>query len=174
MKRLTLLLLCISIWLPLQVVAVQAGDPAPAWQAFDLAGQPVRFPVIGAGRTTILVFWATWCPYCQVFMPHLAAIEADYRQQGVRVLAVNCKEDGREKGGDPIAYLRQHGYTFQAVLHGDPIAELYDVQFVPGLMIVGTDGQVIYRRKSTDLPAGREIAEFWNAEVRSVLDNYLH
>jgi thiol-disulfide isomerase/thioredoxin len=153
--------------------AVQAGDPAPAWQARDLDGYSVRFPEQARGRTTVLVFWATWCPYCQVFMPRLAGIESDYMTRGVRVLAINCKEDGRDKGGDPVAYLREHGYTFQAVLHGDAIAELYDVQFIPGLMIVGMDGQVIYRRKSTDLPAGREIAEFWDQEVRSVLDGYL-
>ena len=151
--------------------AVQAGDSAPPWQAQDLAGNTVTFPETDAGRTTVLVFWATWCPYCRVFMPYLPGIEADYRRQGVQVLAVNCKEEKGEE--DPAVYIQSHDYNFQTVLNGDAIATLYDVQFIPGLMIIGTDGKVVYRRKSTDLPAGREIAEFWNAEVRMVLDQYL-
>ena len=172
MKRLATLLVLISACLSLQMVfAVQAGDSAPAWQAQDLAGNTVTFPKTNAGQTTVLVFWATWCPYCRVFMPYLTGIETDYRQQGVRVLAVNCKEEKGEE--DPAVYIRSHDYNFQTVLDGDAIAKQYDVQFIPGLMIIGTDGKVVYRRKSTDLPAGREIAEFWNAEVRLVLDQYL-
>lgn len=172
MKRLATLLVLISACLPLQMVyAVQAGDIAPAWQAQDLDGTTINFPATAAGQTTVLVFWATWCPYCQVFMPYLPGIETDYRRQGVRVLAVNCKEEKGEE--DPTVYIRSHDYNFQTVMNGDAIAQLYDVQFIPGLMIIGTDGKVVYRRKSTDLPAGREIAEFWNAEVRMVLDQYL-
>ena len=172
MKRLALLIVPILFCLLQQMAfAVQAGDPAPVWQAQDLEGNTFTFPKTDAGQTTVLVFWATWCPYCRVFMPYLTGIETDYRQQGVRVLAVNCKEEKGEE--DPAVYIRSHDYNFQTVLNGDAIAKQYDVQFIPGLMIIGTDGKVVYRRKSTDLPAGREIAEFWNAEVRMVLDQYL-
>ena len=107
MLRIVLLVVLVAAYPVIRTAsAVQAGDPAPVWEARDLDGNALRFPVPGAGHTTVLVFWATWCPYCQVFMPHLAEIESDYRDRGVRVLAINCKEEGREKEGDPVAYLR--------------------------------------------------------------------
>lgn len=151
------------------VSAVQAGDPAPAWQARDMDGELIDFPV--KDRTTVMVYWATWCPYCRVFMPYLSGIEADYADKGVRVLAINTRE---EEDGDPVSYIKKNAYKFQTVLNGDNIAKSYSVHYIPGLLIIGRDGQVIYRRKSTDLPAGREVAEFWDSEVRTVLDEYLN
>jgi thiol-disulfide isomerase/thioredoxin len=157
--------------IPLQPArAVQAGDAAPVWQARDMLGNAVNFPDTGANQTTVMVFWATWCPYCQVFMPYLPGIETDYAAQGVQVLAINTRE---ETGGDPVTYMQTHSYNFTMIPHGDFIAEAYGVHYIPGLLIIGREGEVVYRRKSTDLPAGREIAEFWNEEVRAVLDQYL-
>ncbi len=57
-----------------------------------------------------------------------------------------------------------------AVADADPIAELYNVNFIPGLMVVDGSGQLTYRRRSTDLPAGKTVAEQWDGEVRAALD----
>jgi hypothetical protein len=35
---------------------------------------------------------------------------------------------------------------------------------------VDADGVIVYRRGWTELPAGREVAEFWDEQVRSALD----
>jgi thiol-disulfide isomerase/thioredoxin len=78
--------------------AVEAGDKAPAWRGKDLAGHEVIFPNASAEKTTVLVFWATWCNYCRAFMPYLAAIQQEYDDTNVQVLAVNAKEgDGEEE-----------------------------------------------------------------------------
>jgi len=150
--------------------AVQAGDMAPAWTGTDIDGNTVAFPNSDDGVTTVLVFWATWCFYCQAFMPNLVAIDKDYAERGVRIVAVNAKERGQ---GDPGVYMREHGYPFTTIIEGDEIAEQYAVKFIPGLMIVDSAGKVIYRRRSTDLPPGRKIAEFWESEVRKVLEQSL-
>jgi len=152
------------------VLAVQAGDTTPAWEARNIDGKNISFPGKGEEKTTVLVFWATWCPYCQVFMPYLPGIESDYRDRGVQVMAINIRE---EEDADPAAYIRSYGYTFDTFARKDEIAGLYSVHYIPGLLVIGKDGKVVYRRKSTDLPAGREVAEFWDSEVRTVLDEYL-
>ena len=166
-------LICTSFFalaMSFAVWSTEAGDVAPAWRGTDIDGREVVFPETDSGVTTVLVFWATWCPYCQAFMPNLAAIYEDYADRGVRIVAVNTKERGQ---GDPAAYMRDRGYPFVSVMDGDSIAEQYAVRFIPGLMIVDQNGKVIYRRKSTDLPAGRKIAEFWEGEVRAVLEKEL-
>ena len=150
--------------------AVLAGDAAPAWRGKDIDGREVVFPQTGDDVITVLVFWATWCPYCQAFMPNLVSIQQDYAARGVQVVAVNAKERGQ---GDPDVFMREHGYQFVTVVEGDEIAEQYAVRFIPGLLIVDSDGKVIYRRRSTDLPAGKKVAEFWEGEVRAVLDRAL-
>lgn len=147
--------------------AVEQGDAAPAWRASDFAGKPVAFPADMAGKPAVVVFWATWCPYCRAFMPYLKAIQADYAEQGVKIVAINAKEDGR---GDPAGYVRGLGFEPIAVANGDAIATQYGIQYIPGLLIVDGKGTVAYRRPWTDLPAGKTVAELWDGQVRAALD----
>jgi thiol-disulfide isomerase/thioredoxin len=150
--------------------AVEQGDVAPKWGASDFEGRMVLFPNVAQGKPAVLVFWATWCSYCKAFMPYLKDIEADYRDQGVSIVAVNAKEDGE---GDPERYIETLGFPLTAVRDGDRIAAQYAVEFIPGLMIVDGDGVVAYRRPWTDLPAGRTVAELWSEQVREALDSVL-
>jgi thiol-disulfide isomerase/thioredoxin len=167
-RNVTFVLAAVSIamWLD-TAAAVEKGDAAPAWQARDFAGHTVDFPAVAEGRPTVVVFWATWCPYCRAFMPYLKNIQADYAKHGVKVVAINAKEDGR---GDPKAYVQALGFTPIAVADGDEIAKAYGIQYIPGLLIVDGKGMVAYRRPWTDLPAGQTVAELWDAQVRTALD----
>jgi thiol-disulfide isomerase/thioredoxin len=152
---------------------VEAGDPAPAWRSENIAGQEVIFPGPSGRQVTVLVFWATWCNYCRAFMPYLAAIQEEYSHKNVQVLAVNAKEDdGEDESGaeDPRSYMDRNGYGLVTVLNGDAIAAAYAVEFIPGLFVVDASGMIIYRRGWTELPAGRKVAEFWDEQVRSVLN----
>jgi thiol-disulfide isomerase/thioredoxin len=147
--------------------AVEQGDVAPSWHATDFAGGSIDFPAVAAGKPAVIVFWATWCPYCRAFMPYLKGIQADYAAAGVKIVAINAKEDGR---GDPRAYVQGLGFTPIAVANGDEIAAAYGIQYIPGLLIVDGHGKVAYRRPWTDLPAGRTVAELWDEQVRTALD----
>ena len=166
LKRLVLIL-----WLCLNVAAAPAvdeGDIAPAWKGIDLIdGAQVEFPAVLDNKPAVLVFWATWCPYCKAFMPYVKEIQAEYAKQGIQIISFNALERGI---GDPKAYVDVLNFPLIAIAEADSIAEQYNVQFIPGLMIVNGDGMIVYRRKSTDLPAGKTVSEQWAAEVRLVLD----
>jgi thiol-disulfide isomerase/thioredoxin len=147
------------------------GDRAPSWRGTTFDGTEVSFPQLLDGKPTVVVFWATWCNYCKAFMPYLKEIQADYGTERINVLTVNAKEDGE---GDPARYVQDLGFPMIAVKEGDSIAAAYDVEFIPGLMIVGADGVVAYRRAWTDLPAGDTVANLWSLQVRSNLDALLN
>ena len=168
-RLLLITLLCISCtatgW------AVEAGDPAPAWTGSDIQGRSVSFPEVTGGKPAVMVFWATWCPYCKAFMPYLETIQRDYAADGVQIIAINALERGR---GDPKAYLESLDVPLLGILEGDAIATAYDVEFIPGLMVVDGAGMVTYRRAPTELPAGRTLAEIWDTEIREALDLALH
>jgi thiol-disulfide isomerase/thioredoxin len=113
--------------------------------------QPPGFTVIGAdgGRfsypddlegPTIVLFWATWCPYCKALMPHLQSILDEFPGQ-VRVLALNIREDA-----DPAAFLAEYGYDFQLVENADRAAELWGVKGTPGLFLADASGRVVFDR----------------------------
>lgn len=159
------------VWLCLLISTAQAveeGELAPAWKGVDLVdGSQVVFPDVLKDKPAVLVFWATWCPYCKAFMPYVKEIQADYAKYGVQIISFNALERGM---GDPKAYVDSMNFPLVAIADADSIAEQYNVQFIPGLMIVDGAGKIVYRRKSTDLPAGQTVSEQWANEVRQVLD----
>ena len=146
----------------------KVGAAAPSWRgAHLLDGSAIRFPEVLNGNPAVMVFWATWCPYCKAFMPYTEGIQQDYNDEGVQILTFNAKERGR---GDPRAYIESLGFPMVPVADADEIASLYGVEFIPGLMVVDGSGQIVYQRGWTDLPAGKKVAEQWNLEVRRALD----
>jgi thiol-disulfide isomerase/thioredoxin len=151
-----------------RVGAVQAGDAAPEWELTDGDGLEVAYPADASGAPSILFFWATWCPYCHAVMPYLEQIQEDYREAGVRIYAIDFKDDG-----DPVKHMAELGYEFTVLPLGDLVADDYNVWSAPGLIVVDGDGIVVYRRGTTRAPPGQAIAEFWDSEMRGALDTAL-
>lgn len=162
-----LVLLAIFMFGAVPVHGVDLGSAAPPWTGTDYSGNEVSFPSVTAGKPAVLIFWATWCPYCKAFMPYLGQIQKDYGEERINIVAVNAKERGI---GDPAAYVADLDFAVIAVADGDAIAEQYSVRFIPGLMIVDGNGIVAWKRASTDLPAGQTVAELWDSQVREQLD----
>ncbi len=166
-KKLSAIIL--SVLFSSALTGVQIGDVAPSWKGNNLVdGTQVKFPEVLNEKPAVLVFWATWCPYCKAFMPYAGRIQADYAGQGVQIVTFNALERGK---GDPKAYVDGLDFPLVAIAEADDIAKQYDVKFIPGLMVVDGEGSVIYRRGWTNLPAGSKVAEQWDGEVRAALDN---
>lgn len=151
-------------------MAVETGDFAPAFTGADEAGNEVVFPAAIDGKPTIMLFWATWCPYCKAFMPYLEQIQKDYGEEKINVILINHKERGE---GDPVAYTKNLDFKVTSVMNGDAIGDEWEINFIPGLMIAGADGRIAWQRESTDLPAGKKVGEFWDMQVRAQLDEML-
>jgi len=163
------LLIAAAMTWSMPALAVEQGDVAPKWQAENLQGETVSFPEVTEGRPTVLIFWATWCPYCKAFMPYLKKIHEDYRSERILIVLVNAKD----KDGDKDSYVDALGFPVVAIREGDAIAAEYGIRFIPGLMVVDGNGTVSYRRSSTDLPPGQTLAQLWSDQVRAALDQAL-
>ena len=169
MKNSVKILLSLVLLAPISTTyAVGPGDIAPPFTGTNLVdGKTVEFPALLQGKPAVVVFWATWCPYCKAFMPYAKDIQAEYADTGVQIVTLNSKERGR---GDPKAYVDSLDFPMLAIAEADAIGEAYSINFIPGLLVVDGEGQVVYRRRSTNLPAGKTVSAQWADEVRQVLD----
>ena len=84
------------------------GDTQLDWQspAVNLAdsdGQNLRYPDDLDGPAIVL-FWASWCPYCKALMPHLQSIVDEYDGE-IEILALNFRDDD-----DPREYISERGF----------------------------------------------------------------
>ncbi len=118
MLRRSILLVLVLSW-TLGASAVDTGKPAPAWHGTNFSGETVDFPAVIAGKPSVLIFWATWCPYCNAFMPYLRQIQEDYGSDKINIIAINAKERGI---GDPAAYVADLDFSVIDVAEGDDIA----------------------------------------------------
>lgn len=107
------------------------------WTLTNLAGEKVTLSSF-QGKPIILVFWATWCPYCKKLLPGLQTLHEKYQAKGLNIIAVNIREDWK-----PHVYWRNHQYTFEAVLAGDDIAEHYGIKGTPGIVFIAPNGKLL-------------------------------
>ncbi|MEO0971822.1 MAG: TlpA disulfide reductase family protein [Pseudomonadota bacterium] len=166
--------------LGLMATPATAND-APNWTLTDATGQEYSFHQEHPKGPSIVLFWATWCPYCKALMPHLQSMLEEYRgEQALRVYAISFREDG-----DPLKYLERQGFSFIAFPEGgDDVASAYDVSGTPGLFVVDAGGRIVLNlykvtaAMSTDpeweslnnrQKAARR-APYWGARIREALD----
>jgi thiol-disulfide isomerase/thioredoxin len=176
MKR-KILLSGLIVLLTFAAGASAENATAPNWTLYTPAGEPVELAKVSKNKPQIILFWATWCPYCKALMPHLQSVLLEYGDE-VGILAVNIKEDG-----DPVSRFEDAGFDFTLLLDGDAVADEYDIIGVPGVIIVDTRRQIRFDlRKLPGLeksPAGeklshgqaaKRLAPYWAAEIRKALD----
>ncbi|HEX4481323.1 MAG TPA: TlpA disulfide reductase family protein [Rudaea sp.] len=139
MRPLLLLLMC------LVSVPSFAADRAPAWEGKGADGKTVRFDPANRSKPAILLFWATWCPYCEKLMPTLQTLYDAAGKNRLDVYAIDIKDDG-----DPVKTLKERKQTFTLIRDGDDIAMLYHVKGTPGLFLVDAHGDIVYHAETSD------------------------
>jgi len=140
--------------------ATDGGGLVPDWTLARADGAPLNYYAHSAGRPAVILFWATWCPYCSKLMPHLEKLRQEFAPEDVNFYALNIWEDG-----DPVEYLKKNGYGFELLLEADEVAKTYGVRGTPALFVVGADREVLYVRRSGTSPTQVE------SDLRFVLGN---
>ena len=151
---------------------------APDWTLQSAGGETITLSEVAAEQPVIVLFWATWCPYCKSLMPHLQSVRLEYGDE-IRVLAVHFRDDK----GDPAEFMENAGYDFTVLPDGDEVAELNDIWGTPGILIIDRDMNVrfdLYSVPKLKLPTTGEspphlkraayLAPYWAAELRKALD----
>lgn len=95
------------------------------------------------GGPALVVFWASWCPVCQVELPKLNALFKDTKAGGLRVLAIGFA-DSEEK---IRSYVRTHPDIFDFPVLYDPhdrVAKRFGVIGTPTIYLINRHGDIEY------------------------------
>jgi len=160
--------------------AVMAADAPVSWTLETPTGNSVSFPDERDGPV-ILLFWATWCPFCKALMPHLQSIAYEFPDDALTIYAIHFRDDD----GDPVGYMRANGFDFAVLLDGGEVAAAYGVHATPGLLVFDGNNRKVFDIYAAmeefnaryTLPEGLKNrqkaarkAPFWAAEIRKALD----
>lgn len=95
------------------------------------------------GKYVLLDFWASWCPDCRKDIP---AVKAMYEKYGKNVVFIGVSFDtDRDRWAKCVA---DNGMTWRQVselkrMREAKIAQIYGVQWIPSMTLVGPDGKVV-------------------------------
>jgi thiol-disulfide isomerase/thioredoxin len=125
---------------------------APESSAANLEGKPLLpFTLPGldgkqvnsqsfVGSVVVLDFWATWCPTCIATLPELDGIYKNFKNQGVKVFAVNLQEekDAVQK------FINDTKLSIPVLMdsEGKVLSQYEPEAQLPFTMIIGKDGKV--------------------------------
>jgi len=91
------------------------------------------------GQPVLLLFFATWCPYCKAEMPSLEAVYQEYKDDGLVVLAIDSGEAASTVSNFGITY----DLTFPLLLDEDQaVNNLYNVDTLPRHFFIGRNGRI--------------------------------
>ena len=120
--------------------AEPAGPSAPNFTLQDVSGGNNVSLSDYRGHPVVIVFWATWCGYCEREMSSLKSVYNSYKDAGLIILAVNQGEPV----SDVRSYRKSHGLKFTVLL--DPkksTAKLYQVTGVPKNVFIDRNGRIV-------------------------------
>src|SRR4051812_23404998 len=74
---------------------VEVGAPAPAYSAKTMTGEAVSLASLRP-KVVLMNVWATWCGPCRKEIPDLIALNAKYKDRGLRVVGISVDADGSD------------------------------------------------------------------------------
>ncbi|MFN9281984.1 MAG: TlpA family protein disulfide reductase [Betaproteobacteria bacterium] len=136
-----------ALWLG----ALCGAAPAALAQGAKPAGRVVNWPEVtlldgtrwgpaqAQGKTVIVVFWSTTCPFCLRHNAHIEKLRRAAAGRPLEILTVARDKDA----GAVKAYLARYGYGFQVTMDQGPMAAaLSSRKVIPLTLTVDRQGRL--------------------------------
>jgi len=111
-------------------------------------------PSAAGGKTLVVYWWASWCPFCAVQSPHIEALWRAQKARGLEVLALSIDRQPEAA----ITYMKTKGYNFPAgMLTPDVARVLPKPAGLPVVVVLkvaagGRNGKVVFAEAGEMFP----------------------
>jgi len=114
------------------------GKDAPDFSVEDIEGKVHKLSDY-RGRNVMIVFWATWCPACNLEIPHLIELRNMLAEDKPAILAISNEEPEHLKN---FAALKGINYTVASISES-PLPEPFaNVTSIPTTFFIDPDGKI--------------------------------
>jgi thiol-disulfide isomerase/thioredoxin len=121
------------------------GQAAPVVHGHGLTGTQVTAPV--AGKPTVVLFVAHWCPHCQRELPLVQRyVNQGRKPAGVALVAITTAIDPSRPNYPPSQWLQREHWTTPVMADGnEDAANAYGLPAFPYWVAVDAHGEVVKR-----------------------------
>ena len=160
------------------------GTPAPAFSLPGVDGETHSLDSFAGAELLVVVFTCNHCPYAIACEDRLIAIQRDYRDKGVQLVAINPNdavnypddsfEKMKERAADkdfPFPYL--HDETQE-------VARAYDAACTPDVFVFDRERKLLYNGRiddnwqAPDKVSRRELRELLDAALQGQTVDFKH
>ena len=116
------------------------GKDAPDFSVDDIEGKTHKLSDY-RGRNVVVVFWATWCPACNLEIPHLIELRNMFAEDKLAILAISDEEPEHLKN---FAESKDINYTVTS-LGDSPLPEPFaNVALIPTTFFIDPEGKITF------------------------------
>ncbi len=123
-----------------QTEGVSVGKFAPDFSLENTNGKELSLSDY-EGKTVMVVFWATWCHYCEQEIPTLNTIYNKYKNQDFVILAINLGDSPEEVK----KFQTSHNISYPVLLDpNNTLKKTYKTSGIPAHFVINANGKIIY------------------------------
>ncbi len=123
-----------------QTEGVSVGRYAPDFSLENTNGKELSLSDY-EGKTVMIVFWATWCHYCEQEIPTLNAIYKKYKNQDFVILAINLGDSPEEVR----RFQTSHNISYPVLLDpNNTLKKTYRTSGIPAHFVINANGKIVY------------------------------
>lgn len=163
-KRAWMAALLLSLALAPELRAASVGEKAAV---FELSGMDGKKTVVNGlkGEVTFLNFWASWCGPCAVEFPALNELAREYKDKGVKVVAVSIDTD-RPAADRFLSRFGKDGLNLKPLFDPESkVVEMYGARAMPTSYIIDQKGVIRF----IHVGFRPDDTEKWRKEVNDLL-----
>ncbi|MFH0297170.1 thioredoxin family protein [Bradyrhizobium sp. 31Argb] len=129
----------------LRVAATQQNAPNFVGISKWFNSQPLNIADL-RGKVVLVDFWTYGCVNCVNTLPHVVALDAKYRNQGLVVIGVHTPEFPFERSASNVqAALKRHGITYPVAQDNESQTwNAYRNQYWPAQYIIDQNGNIVF------------------------------
>ncbi len=135
-------------------MALNIGDAAPAFSLPGTDGRTHSLDGLSDKSVLVVIFSCNHCPYVQAYEDRLAAVQRDYAERGVQLIAINSNDDvhyPEDSFEQMQARAKARGFNFLYLRDvAQEIARAYGATHTPQLFVFDRARALRYTGKIDD------------------------
>lgn len=154
---------------------LKIGSPAPYFNLIGVDGKKYSLDSFKDKKALIVIFSCNHCPYVRAYEGRIKAIQNDYRDKGVSVVAINSNEDvgyPEDSFDEMKKRAEAENFNFPYLRDEDQsVAKAFDATHTPEIFLFDKDRKLAFHGKIDD--NWQEPDKVQNQYLRNALDELL-